>query len=96
MVVRRTDVITLRGPSVSPPGGDPIPKSRRKDTKHIYLTGMGGAHKIRADVNAETPLPVYEAPAEVTMAEGGMFAEYSHTSAGVKKLSQDFDASRPR
>ncbi len=94
MVVRTASAIILTGPAVSAPGGDPIPKGRRADTKHVYLPGFGGAQRVRADVNEDMPLPVYGQPAETTMQEGGMFAK-STLKASPIVLSQDYDSSRP-
>ena len=96
MAIRATDVIILRGPAVEAAGGNVIPSGRRKDTKHIYLPGLGGAHSVRADVNENYPLPVFGYGVEITGREGGMFPKLAMTPGAVKKLSWDFDASRPR
>jgi len=93
MAIRTTDVVVITGPAVGQ--RDPIPSGRRKDTKHIYLPGFGGAHNVRADVNEKFPLPVYSVPAEISMREGGMFAKHALVPGDVRKLATGYDNSRP-
>jgi len=89
---RRSEMMTLSGMSVQPPGGDPRPPQRRKDTSNLRMPGMFGAPRTRYQVNQSSPYPVYGAP--VHLRGTGMRATITNFPMQIMKLGE-WDNDRP-
>ena len=89
---RRAEMITLSGMAVQPPGGDPRPPQRRKDTSNLRMPGMFGAPRMRYQVNQSRPYPHFGAP--VHLLGQGMRATITNFPMRIMKLG-NYDNDRP-